>query len=149
MPVLELRGRGRAAASPGWPRSSAVPDYASAYLALLQGTDPTPVAAIDELKARTRPEDARAWTSGDRGAHSMHAVCPEVPVSYAQCPICALRFRFQSELEAHAHDDHCRPSDVTLAAAPRAPRGQGARAEVEAAAAALTCPDRPSAPAAP
>jgi hypothetical protein len=35
-------------------------------------------------------------------------------VSYAQCPICALRFRFQSELEAHAHDDHCLPSDVKL-----------------------------------
>jgi hypothetical protein len=35
-------------------------------------------------------------------------------VSYAQCPICALRFRFQSELEAHAHEDHCMPSDVTL-----------------------------------
>lgn len=39
---------------------------------------------------------------------------PEVPVSYAQCPICALRFRYQSELEAHAHDDHCMPSDVRL-----------------------------------
>ena len=35
-------------------------------------------------------------------------------MSYAQCPICALRFRFQSELEAHAHDDHCLPSDVKL-----------------------------------
>jgi hypothetical protein len=35
-------------------------------------------------------------------------------VSYAQCPICALRFRFQSELEAHAHDDHCLPSSVRL-----------------------------------
>jgi hypothetical protein len=28
-------------------------------------------------------------------------------MSYAQCPVCALRFRFQSELETHAHDDHC------------------------------------------
>jgi hypothetical protein len=37
-----------------------------------------------------------------------------VHVSFAQCPICALRFRYQSELEAHAHDDHCLPSDVTL-----------------------------------
>ena len=36
-------------------------------------------------------------------------------MSYAQCPICALRFRFQSELEAHAHDDHCLPSEVKLA----------------------------------
>jgi len=36
-------------------------------------------------------------------------------VSYAQCPICSLRFRFQSELEAHAHDDHCLPSEVHLA----------------------------------
>jgi hypothetical protein len=35
-------------------------------------------------------------------------------VSYAQCPVCALRFRYQSELEAHAHDDHCRPSEVHL-----------------------------------
>ena len=35
-------------------------------------------------------------------------------MSYAQCPICALRFRFQSELEAHAHEDHCTSSDVTL-----------------------------------
>ena len=35
-------------------------------------------------------------------------------MSYAQCPICALRFRYQSELEAHAHDDHCLPSQVTL-----------------------------------
>ena len=35
-------------------------------------------------------------------------------MSYAQCPICALRFRYQSELEAHAHDDHCIPAQVTL-----------------------------------
>ena len=35
-------------------------------------------------------------------------------MSYAQCPICALRFRYQSELETHAHEDHCLPSDVTL-----------------------------------
>jgi hypothetical protein len=35
-------------------------------------------------------------------------------VSYAQCPICALRFRYQSELEAHAHDDHCVPGEVHL-----------------------------------
>ena len=35
-------------------------------------------------------------------------------MSYAQCPVCALRFRFQSELEAHAHDDHCRPAEVHL-----------------------------------
>lgn len=35
-------------------------------------------------------------------------------MSYAQCPICALRFRYQSELEAHAHEDHCPPTDVTL-----------------------------------
>jgi hypothetical protein len=35
-------------------------------------------------------------------------------VSYAQCPICALRFRYQSELEAHAHDDHCLSAQVTL-----------------------------------
>ena len=35
-------------------------------------------------------------------------------MSYAQCPICALRFRYQSELEAHAHDDHVRPPQVVL-----------------------------------
>ena len=35
-------------------------------------------------------------------------------MSYAQCTICALRFRYQSELEAHAHEDHCLPSDVKL-----------------------------------
>ena len=35
-------------------------------------------------------------------------------MSYAQCPICALRFRYQSELEAHAHDDHCLPPKVSL-----------------------------------
>ena len=35
-------------------------------------------------------------------------------MSYAQCPICALRFRFQSELEAHARDDHCLPAQVSL-----------------------------------
>ena len=35
-------------------------------------------------------------------------------MSYAQCPICALRFRYQSELEAHAHDDHCLPARVVL-----------------------------------
>ncbi len=35
-------------------------------------------------------------------------------MSYAQCPICALRFRYQSELETHAHDDHCLPAQVQL-----------------------------------
>ncbi len=35
-------------------------------------------------------------------------------MSYAQCPICALRFRYQSELEAHAHDDHCLQGEVHL-----------------------------------
>ena len=53
VPVLELRAEG----SGRFARLAslvAVPDFASAYLALLHGTDPTPVAAIDELKARTR-----------------------------------------------------------------------------------------------
>ncbi len=35
-------------------------------------------------------------------------------MSFAQCPVCALRFRYQSELEAHAHDDHCLPPEVRL-----------------------------------
>ncbi len=35
-------------------------------------------------------------------------------MSFAQCPICALRFRYQSELEAHAHDDHCLPVQISL-----------------------------------
>ena len=53
VPVVELRaeGTGRLARLASL---VAVPDFASAYLALLQGTDPTPVKAIDELKARTR-----------------------------------------------------------------------------------------------
>ncbi len=52
VPVLELRaeGAGRFARLASL---VAVPDFASAYLALLQGTDPTPVEAIDALKART------------------------------------------------------------------------------------------------
>ena len=52
----------------------------------------------------------------------------EVPVSYAQCPICALRFRYQSELEAHAHDDHCLPAQVTLP--PHAERAEAPADEV-------------------
>jgi glucose/mannose-6-phosphate isomerase len=53
VPVAELRaeGSGRLARLASL---VAVTDFASAYLALLQGTDPTPVAAIDALKARTR-----------------------------------------------------------------------------------------------
>jgi len=53
VPVVELRaeGDGRLARLASL---VAVTDFASAYLALLQGTDPTPVAAIDALKARTR-----------------------------------------------------------------------------------------------
>jgi hypothetical protein len=35
-------------------------------------------------------------------------------VSYAQCPICALRFRYQSELDSHAHEAHCEPAEVHL-----------------------------------
>ena len=53
VPVVELRaeGTGRFARLASL---VAVPDFASAYLALLQGTDPTPVDAIDALKARTQ-----------------------------------------------------------------------------------------------
>jgi glucose/mannose-6-phosphate isomerase len=52
VPVSELRaeGAGRFARLASL---VAVPDFASAYLALLQGTDPTPVDAIAALKART------------------------------------------------------------------------------------------------
>ena len=52
VPVVELRaeGTGRLARLASL---VAVPDFASAYLALLHGTDPTPVQAIDALKART------------------------------------------------------------------------------------------------
>ena len=52
VPVVELRaeGAGRLARLASL---VAVPDFASAYLALLSGTDPTPVEAIDALKART------------------------------------------------------------------------------------------------
>lgn len=41
-----------------------------------------------------------------------------------QCPVCALRFRYQSELETHAHEDHCAPEVVRLPphAEPPAPR---------------------------
>ena len=83
--------------------------------------------AIDALKAADRPRAEGPGRTGRGGAHSgvrrRRAASREVPVSYAQCPICALRFRYQSELEAHAHDDHCLPSDVHAAAAPRAARG--------------------------
>ena len=52
MPAVELRaeGTGRLARLASL---VAVPDFASAYQALLQGTDPTPVEAITALKART------------------------------------------------------------------------------------------------
>ena len=52
VPVVELRaeGAGRFARLASL---VAVPDFASAYLALLSGTDPTPVDAIRTLKART------------------------------------------------------------------------------------------------
>ncbi len=35
-------------------------------------------------------------------------------MSTVQCPVCALRFRFQSELDTHAHEEHCPPPRVTL-----------------------------------
>ena len=52
VPVVELRAEG-ASRFARLASLIAVPDFASAYLALLHGTDPTPVDAIDELKART------------------------------------------------------------------------------------------------
>ena len=61
-------------------------------------------------------------------------------MSYAQCPICALRFRYQSELEAHAHDDHCPPAQVTLP--PHAERRGAVRAGRAASlAGCCACPD--------
>lgn len=42
-------------------------------------------------------------------------------MSTVQCPVCALRFRFQSELEQHARGDHCPPPEVHL---PRHRRAQ-------------------------
>ena len=53
VPVLELRAEGSSRVA-RLASVVAVPDFASAYLALLHGTDPTPVGAIDQLKARTR-----------------------------------------------------------------------------------------------
>lgn len=35
-------------------------------------------------------------------------------MTIAQCPVCALRFRYQSELEQHAHDAHCTEAEVHL-----------------------------------
>jgi glucose/mannose-6-phosphate isomerase len=52
VPVVELRAEGVSRFA-RLASLVAVPDFASAYLALLHGTDPTPVEAIDELKART------------------------------------------------------------------------------------------------
>ena len=52
VPVTELRAEG-ASRFARLASLVAVPDFASAYLALLHGTDPTPVEAIDALKART------------------------------------------------------------------------------------------------
>ncbi len=52
VPVVELRAEGTSRFA-RLASLVAVPDFASAYLALLQGTDPTPVDAIDTLKART------------------------------------------------------------------------------------------------
>ncbi len=53
MPVQALRTEG-ASAFERLARLVAVGDYASTYLAIAQGTDPTPVAAIDALKAAVR-----------------------------------------------------------------------------------------------
>jgi glucose/mannose-6-phosphate isomerase len=52
VPVLELRAEGSSRLA-RLASLVAVPDFASAYLALLQGTDPTPVEAIAALRART------------------------------------------------------------------------------------------------
>ena len=35
-------------------------------------------------------------------------------MTIAQCPVCALRFRYQSELEQHAHEAHCTEAEVHL-----------------------------------
>ena len=52
IPVVELRAEGDSALA-RLASLVALTDYASTYLALLQGTDPTPVQAIDVLKSRT------------------------------------------------------------------------------------------------
>lgn len=53
VPVTQLQAEGGSAVE-RLASLIAIGDYASTYLALLQGTDPTPVVAIDDLKARTR-----------------------------------------------------------------------------------------------
>ncbi len=53
VPVVELRAEGDSRLA-RLASLVAVPDFASAYLALLQGTDPTPVGPVEELTARTR-----------------------------------------------------------------------------------------------
>lgn len=35
-------------------------------------------------------------------------------MTVAQCPVCALRFRYQSELEQHAHESHCETGEISL-----------------------------------
>ena len=35
-------------------------------------------------------------------------------MTIAQCPVCALRFRYQSELDQHAHEAHCPEAEVHL-----------------------------------
>jgi glucose/mannose-6-phosphate isomerase len=52
VPVVELRAEGTSRFT-RLASLIAVPDFASAYLAVLQGTDPTPVDVIDTLEART------------------------------------------------------------------------------------------------
>ena len=52
IPVVELRAEGDSALA-RLASLVALTDYASTYLALLEGTDPTPVQAIDVLKSRT------------------------------------------------------------------------------------------------
>jgi glucose/mannose-6-phosphate isomerase len=58
VPVHVLRTEG-ASSFERLARLVATGDYASAYLAVAQGTDPTPVAAIDSLKAAVAPGGGR------------------------------------------------------------------------------------------
>lgn len=54
-----------------------------------------------------RAVDLRPWTGAPLGRR-LAGPAEEVAVSAVQCPVCALRFRYQSELETHAHEDHTR-----------------------------------------
>jgi glucose/mannose-6-phosphate isomerase len=57
VPILEAEGEGATGGERLWWLCH-LADYASVYLALLRGVDPTPVAAIAELKKRLAEDDS-------------------------------------------------------------------------------------------